>query len=106
MYYLGVSFYPKMLFILDQDLKELAVNVRVGQTVDVVGQVGKPRKITGFQTHTSPVIINNGESAELAEEEYMPLGDIIMENFVILKKNPEFKEDPIIVPRKKTSGYF
>jgi 26S proteasome regulatory subunit N1 len=106
LYYLGVSFYPKMLFFLDEDLKELSVNVRVGQSVDVVGQVGKPRKITGFQTHTSPVIVNHGESAELAGEEHMPLGDIILENFVILKKNPDYKEDPIIVPRKKTSGYF
>ena len=106
MYYLGVSFYPKMLFFLDEDLNELGVNVRVGQAVDVVGQVGKPRKITGFQTHTSPVIVNHGESAELAGEEYMPLGDIILENFIILKKNPDYNEDPIIVPRKKTSGYF
>ena len=106
LYYLGVSFYPKMLFFLDQDLKELNVSVRVGQTVDVVGQVGKPRKITGFQTHTSPVIVNYGESAELAEEEYIPLNDVILENFIILKKNPEYKEEPIIVPRKKTSGYF
>lgn len=105
-YYLGVSFYPKMLFVLDEDLKELAVSVRVGQSVDVVGQVGKPRKITGFQTHTSPVIVNYGESAELAGEEYIPLGDIILENFVIVKKNPDYKEEPIIAPRKKTSGFF
>lgn len=106
LYYLGVSFYPKMLFFLDQDLKEIGVSVRVGQTVDVVGQVGKPRKITGFQTHTSPVIVNFGESAELAEEEYIPLSDIILENLVILKKNPDYKVEPVIVPRKKTSGYF
>jgi 26S proteasome regulatory subunit N1 len=60
-YYLTLSIYPKMLFFLDEDLKEIKVNVRVGQAIDTVGQVGKPRKITGFQTHTSPVLINNGE---------------------------------------------
>ena len=105
-YYLGISFYPKMLFCLDENLEELDVDVRVGQTVDVVGQVGKPRKITGFQTHKSPVIVNNDESAELASEEYMPLGDIVMENFVILKKNPQFIKEQLIATRKKTSGYF
>ena len=91
-YYLGVAFYPKMLFCLDENLKEMDVNVRVGQSVDVVGQVGKPRKITGFQTHKAPVIVNNGETAELADEEFIPLGDVVLENFVILKKNPEVEE--------------
>jgi 26S proteasome regulatory subunit N1 len=61
LYYLGLAIYPKMLFYLDEELKEMKVNVRVGQAIDTVGQVGKPRKITGFQTHTSPVLINSGE---------------------------------------------
>ena len=60
-YYLSLAINPKMLFFLDEDLKEVKVSVRVGQAVDTVGQVGKPRKITGFQTHTSPVVINLGE---------------------------------------------
>ncbi len=42
------------------------MNVRVGQAVDVVGQAGKPKKITGFQTHEAPVLISHGERAELA----------------------------------------
>jgi 26S proteasome regulatory subunit N1 len=29
----------------------MPLNLRVGQAVDVVGQAGKPKKITGFQTH-------------------------------------------------------
>ena len=29
--------------------------------------------------------------AELATDEYVPLTDIVMENFVILKKNPEYE---------------
>jgi 26S proteasome regulatory subunit N1 len=61
LYYIALSVYPKMLFFLDEDLKEMKVNVRVGQAIDTIGQVGKPRKITGFQTHTSPVLINAGE---------------------------------------------
>jgi 26S proteasome regulatory subunit N1 len=55
----------------------------------VVGQAGKPKTITGFQTHTTPVLLAFGERAELAAEEYVPLTPI-MEGFVILRKNPDF----------------
>lgn len=59
------------------------------QAVDVVGQAGKPKTITGFQTHTTPVLLAYGERAELATEEYIALTPI-MEGFVILRKNPDF----------------
>jgi 26S proteasome regulatory complex component len=39
----------------------LPVQVRVGQAVDTVGQAGQPKRITGFQTHTSPVILAYGD---------------------------------------------
>ena len=52
-------------------------------------QAGKPKTITGFQTHTTPVLLAHGERAELATEEYIPVTSI-MEGFVILKKNPDF----------------
>jgi 26S proteasome regulatory subunit N1 len=45
----------------------------------VVGQAGKPKTITGFQTHTTPVLLAYGERAELATEEYLPLScDILI----------------------------
>jgi 26S proteasome regulatory subunit N1 len=44
---------------------------------------------SGFQTHTTPVLLAHGERAELATEEYIPLTPI-MEGFVILKKNPDY----------------
>ena len=81
-----------MLFYVDEKLDEIKTNVRVGQGIDTVGQVGKPRNITGFQTHTSPVIINLNEKAELGTEEFIPVAEVIHENFVILKKNPDFVE--------------
>jgi len=34
-----------------------------------VGQAGKPKAITGFQTHTTPVLLAYGERAELATDE-------------------------------------
>lgn len=60
---------PRMLFTLDEELNPLEVTVRVGQAVDTVGQAGKPKTITGFQTHTSPVILAHGERAELATDD-------------------------------------
>ena len=35
----------------------MPVSVRVGQAVDVVGQAGRPKTITGFATHTTPVLL-------------------------------------------------
>ncbi|KAK3561317.1 hypothetical protein QTP86_030612 [Hemibagrus guttatus] len=61
----------------------------VGNAVDVVGQAGKPKAITGFQTHTTPVLLAHGERAELATEEYLPVTPIL-EGFVILRKNPNY----------------
>ena len=78
------------------------ISVRVGQAVDVVGQAGKPKKITGFQTHETPVLIQSGERAELASEEFIPIQDIVLENFVILRKNPDYVAEEE-KPRKKTS---
>lgn len=39
------------------------------------------------------MIISNNERAELATDEYIPVADVILENVVILKKNPEFVEE-------------
>lgn len=87
LYYLTPAIQPRMLVTFDEDLNPLPVDVRVGQAVDVVGQAGKPKSITGFQTHTTPVLLGPGERAELATDEYLPLSPLI-EGFVILRKNP------------------
>jgi hypothetical protein len=47
----------------------MSVTVRVGQAVDTVGQAGRPKTITGFQTHSTPVLLAHSERAELATEE-------------------------------------
>lgn len=66
---LTIAMHPRMLIALDEDLQPVSTTVRVGQAVDVVGQAGKPKTITGFQTHTTPVLLAHGERAELASEE-------------------------------------
>lgn len=83
---------PRWLITLDEELNELKVPVRVGQSVDVTGQAGRPKQITGFQTRTTPVLLNFSDRAELATEEYIPVTPgIILEDFIILRKNPNYK---------------
>lgn len=89
LYTLVPAMQPRMLITFDENLNQLQIPVRVGMAVDVVGQAGKPKTITGFQTHTTPVLLSSGERAELATDEYISLTPI-MEGFVILKKNPDF----------------
>eukprot|EP00331_Platyophrya_macrostoma_P004406 CAMPEP_0176425046 /NCGR_PEP_ID=MMETSP0127-20121128/11180_1 /TAXON_ID=938130 /ORGANISM="Platyophrya macrostoma, Strain WH" /LENGTH=873 /DNA_ID=CAMNT_0017806181 /DNA_START=32 /DNA_END=2653 /DNA_ORIENTATION=+ len=101
-YFLGISMSSRMFFTVDENLVPLPVSVRVGQAVDTVGQAGQPKKITGFQTHTSPVILAHGQKAEIGTEEYIPVSDCVLENIVILKKNPDYKPE-VEKPRKKTS---
>uniref|UniRef100_A0A8B9SN69 26S proteasome non-ATPase regulatory subunit 2 n=1 Tax=Anas platyrhynchos TaxID=8839 RepID=A0A8B9SN69_ANAPL len=89
LYGLVAAMQPRMLVTFDEELRPLPVSVRVGQAVDVVGQAGKPKTITGFQTHTTPVLLAHGERAELATEEHVPVTPIL-EGFVILRKNPNY----------------
>ncbi|XP_034701559.1 26S proteasome non-ATPase regulatory subunit 2 homolog A [Vitis riparia] len=92
LYVLVLAMQPRMLMTVDEDLKPLSVPVRVGQAVDVVGQAGRPKTITGFQTHSTPVLLAAGDRAELATEKYIPVSPIL-EGFVILKENPDYRED-------------
>ena len=97
LYFLVPSMYPRFLMTLDEELNNIPVTVRVGQAVDVVGQAGKPRTISGFQTHSTPVRLGTTERAELATEEFIPFAHVL-EGFVILQKNPGWeKEDKMDV---------
>lgn len=88
---LALAIQPRMLITFDEKLQPLPITVRVGQAVDVVGQAGKPKTITGFQTHTTPVLLAYGERAELATDEYISLTPVL-EGFAILRKNPDHME--------------
>lgn len=88
--------FPRFLITLDEKLNSLPTTVRVGQAVDTVGQAGRPKTITGFQTHSTPVLLAYTERGELASEEYLALSNVL-EGFVILKKNPEVKEKYICI---------
>jgi len=89
LYALVPAIRPRSLICVNEELEAIPVKVRVGQGVDTVGVAGKPRKITGFQTHTTPVLLSHGDRAELATDEYIPLTSTL-EGFVVVKKNPDF----------------
>lgn len=83
---------PRMLVTVDENLNPIKVNVRVGQAVDVVGQAGKPKTITGWVTQATPVLLSYGERAELENtEEWISLSHTL-EGIVILKKSPDYVE--------------
>jgi 26S proteasome regulatory subunit N1 len=85
LYYLATAMAPRFLITLDEDLQPLTVNVRVGQAVDIVGQAGRPKTITGWQTQSTPVLLAHGERAELEDEKYLSLTNVL-EGVVILRK--------------------
>ncbi|KAG2494897.1 hypothetical protein HYH03_006832 [Edaphochlamys debaryana] len=89
LYALAAAMKPRMLLTLDAEGQPLPVPCRVGTAVDTVAQAGRPKTITGFQTHTTPVLLGVGERAELATEEWLPLSPIL-EGQVILTKNPDY----------------
>ncbi|CAO2654648.1 Nn.00g113810.m01.CDS01 [Neocucurbitaria sp. VM-36] len=91
LYFMATAMSPRFLITLDEELKPLTVNVRVGQAVDIVGQAGRPKTITGWQTQSTPVLLAHGERAELEDEKYISLTNVL-EGVVILKKNPEWED--------------
>ncbi|PHH80781.1 hypothetical protein CDD82_1509 [Ophiocordyceps australis] len=92
LYFLSLATHPRCLIALDESLEPLKVNVRVGQAVDVVGQAGRPKTITGWQTQSTPVLLGYGDRAELEDEEYISLSSTL-EGLVILCKNPDWDAD-------------
>jgi 26S proteasome regulatory subunit N1 len=102
-FFLVAALYPRFLITVDEELKSLPLLVRVGQAVEVVAQAGKPKTITGFQTHSAPVLIAASERAELASEEYLPVTPIL-EGFVIVRKNPAWLDESELAAGKKKSA--
>mmetsp|Transcript_7635 Transcript_7635/g.26102 ORF Transcript_7635/g.26102 Transcript_7635/m.26102 type:complete len:380 (+) Transcript_7635:3-1142(+) len=90
MYHLASAMMPRFLFTVDTNLNLLPTSVRVGQAVETVGQAGRPKTITGFQTHTTPVLIGVNDRAELASNEFLAQSHIL-EGVVILKHNLDHK---------------
>lgn len=89
LYALAAALRPRWLLTVDEQGKPLPVSVRVGTAVDVVAQAGRPKTITGFQTHTTPVLLAAGERAELGTTQYLPATSVL-EGIVVLRPNPDY----------------
>lgn len=92
LYFLALAARPRMLFTVEENLEFKQTSVRVGQAVDTVGQAGRPKSITGFQTHSTPVLLAAGERAEMATEEFSTTA-AAMESVVVLEKNPDWVDE-------------
>ncbi|MEN2496485.1 MAG: 26S proteasome non-ATPase regulatory subunit 2 [Marteilia pararefringens] len=68
----------------DDKLVKTSVSLRVGNELDTIASAGKPRKVTGFQTHKTPVSVNRDERAELVDEDFASMTPFL-EGSVILK---------------------
>lgn len=91
LYFLVPALHARMLITIGEDGEPIPVSVRVGQAVDSFGP-GKPRKITGWVTQTTPVLLNYEQRAELATEEWISRTSVL-EGVVIVKKNELYEED-------------
>ena len=85
LYSLALAMKPKLVMTVDENLKPKDVQLMIGQAVDIVGQTGNPRTISGFQIHTSPAVINTGERCEINGEDFIPYSDVL-EGTVIVKE--------------------
>jgi 26S proteasome regulatory subunit N1 len=90
LFYLAVqSVSNKYVVCVSEEKKELEyekINVRIGKPTNIVGMAGKPRKIASVQMHTSPLIVQSEERAEIYEDEgWVGLSDVI-EDCVIVRK--------------------
>lgn len=92
LYFLALAAKPRMVFTVNEKMDLLPTTVRVGQAVDTVGQAGRPKSITGFQTHTTPVLLAAGERSEMATEEHLTVA-ASMEGIVVLEKNPDWVDE-------------
>lgn len=88
LYFLATAMNPRFLATVDENLEVVPATVRVGLAVETVGQAGRPKTITGFQTHTTPVLLGHKDRAELAGTETKPLSTV-MEGIIILQKTQE-----------------
>ena len=92
LYSLALAMKPKLVMTVDENLKPKDVQLMIGQAVDIVGQTGNPRTISGFQIHTSPAVINTGERCEINGEDFLPYSDVL-EGIVIVKEKERKKEE-------------
>lgn len=93
LFFIAPGVMPRMLMFLDENLENKGINIRVGQAVEIVGQAGDPRPISGFQTHVSPVLLNSNERGEIVESEiYQPYSEVLEDCVILREKEAKTEE--------------
>jgi len=100
---LATAMAPRFVTTVGEDGKPLEVAARVGTAVDTVGAAGRPKAITGFQTHTTPVLLGVRDRAELADEAWLALTGTV-EGVVVVRRNPDAPVDPAAAGAKKKAA--
>ncbi|ORC90064.1 putative 26S proteasome regulatory non-ATPase subunit [Trypanosoma theileri] len=82
------SISPRMVLPVDSKLEVVkdGVQVRVGLPVDTVAVAGKPKTITGFQTLSTPVLLNATDKVEMASGKYHAVAAVVEGVFVVEEK--------------------
>ncbi|KAL0235092.1 hypothetical protein GEMRC1_001674 [Eukaryota sp. GEM-RC1] len=75
---------PRFVVTVDSHGELKRVSSRVGRAVDTVGMPGRPLKVTGFQTHETPVVVSRGDRADFGDVDIQPYCDIL-EGVVVIK---------------------
>jgi 26S proteasome regulatory subunit N1 len=88
LYFLTTAMNPRVLSTVDTDMNPVPATCRVGLAVETVGQAGRPKTITGFQTHTTPVLLGTKDRAELAGKEFTCVSSVV-EGIVIVEPVPD-----------------
>ncbi|ESL05290.1 26S proteasome regulatory subunit N1 [Trypanosoma rangeli SC58] len=85
---LAPSISPRMVLAVDamMEVCKDGVQVRVGLPVDTVAVAGKPKAITGFQTHTTPVLLSATDKVEVASAKHQAVTTVIEGIFVVEEK--------------------
>jgi 26S proteasome regulatory subunit N1 len=84
---------PRMLLTVDENMTPVQMQVRVGTAVDTVAVPGKPKTITGFQTHNTPVLLQETDRAEVATGKYRAIDkNMILEGVCVVEEKPEAEQ--------------
>lgn len=88
LYVLSCGINPRFAMTVDEELAPVEVTVRVGQAVETVGQAGRPKTITGFQTLPTPVLVGARDRVEIAQAEFTAITSVV-ESVVIVRRKEE-----------------
>lgn len=88
---------PKLLAAVDAADKPQAVSMKVGTYIDTVG-LSEPYRLTGFQTHVTPLSLNVKERADMDDNSGFTAFTGILEDVVVIAKDCE-SEAPLSARR-------